>query len=283
MSEELEFLSDLIADNLEDSSKIDELGYGLKMLERSDKELNKSTLYSVTGEELEENLYKNLYYSLENTGVIEDQNIDRYALDMVLESAKLKTESTENKENNLVATIPDAEDSIDSSKYNSLLLNLRELIERSEKKLILMNPFFTENIASRLKTPLKNAAKNDVEIHIVTRYLTYTENEKNKNFVRTIFEDEDIRQQTKLFEYKEWEKFGSTFHAKIMLSERSSGRDECYMGTANLTRTGLERNLEVGMIFRDENVTKISNLITSLMSSSLVNEVTYDEEKFRRY
>lgn len=76
--------------------------------------------------------------------------------------------------------------------------------------------------------------------------------------------------------------FGLVFHARITLSVWDSRRDECYMGTANLTWIELEGNLGVGIIFRDENVTKISNSITLLMSSSSMDEVNYGEEKFSR-
>jgi phosphatidylserine/phosphatidylglycerophosphate/cardiolipin synthase-like enzyme len=269
------YLAEFLAQHLEDESTIAATRDAVSLLYSSERDVTGANLSAVLGEGVPEEVCVNVVNALENVAVIsatEEAWIDRERLDRVTSCAELLTTREEPPENELVATIPEGETSIDQSDFSPLLLRLREIIQDAETDVFLVTPFFSSTIADRLINPLNSAAKRGVQINITTRYLTYGDRPYNRKFVRELYQHDAVQEATNLYEYvRDVDDLGGTVHAKMLLSDSSA----CYLGTANITHRGLRDNLELGVIFRDDSVAKFRDLADSLRRSSLMHQVEY--------
>lgn len=277
---ELPYLAELLATHLDSQDDIDTLRNGIDLLHHSRRSLTPDNLSQILEPDIEPEVCENILYALQNQDIVESDDLDAEALQMVTECAKVLLSRESSPANKIVATIPESETEIDESDFGSLLLELREVIDTAEDELFVMNPFFSEQVVDKLRGPLENAASRGVSITVVTRYLTYNEdNSYNENFLANLLSSESVRDRTSVYEYVEdVEKLGGTFHAKLVIADQSV----CYLGTANLTHRGLRDNLELGMILHDENVNKLHRMVSSLLNSSLIHRVVYDDGSFVR-
>lgn len=270
-------LAKLIANETESIQKIKFMERAVLMLESSSKEFKVENYLDLTGDEIGKELAENVFLGLENRKILEDQELNKEKFDMLFESARFFSKRERPPENELVANIPSDENLSLSKEFGNLPSRLRELFYSAEKRIVIINPFFSSMIIDKIIPSLRKAAKNGATIIIITRYLTYEVVEKpyNSRFIQNLLDDEDIKQAVRLYEYTNDEE--STFHAKMIIADNSA-----YLGTANLTHRGLEDNLELGMIFRDETVSKLTKLVRSIMSSDLLHEVEFRNEEFSR-
>jgi phosphatidylserine/phosphatidylglycerophosphate/cardiolipin synthase-like enzyme len=270
-------LAKLIAKETEEIQEIKFMERAFLMLESSKKDFAVKNYLELTDDEIGKELARNVFLGLENRGILQGQEIDEEEFNLLFESARFFSKKEEAPENELAANIPSDEDLSLSKDFGNLPSKLRELFYSADRRIVIINPFFSSMIIDKIKPSLKEAAKNGASIIIITRYLTYETDDKpyNSRFVRNLLEEEEIRESVRLYEYTNDK--DSTFHAKMVLADNKS-----YLGTANLTHKGLEDNLELGMIFRDETVSKLAKLVRSIMSSDLLHEVDFKDEKFSR-
>jgi len=273
------YVADYLSTHFPGSETIAAVSDGVLLLDRTGREITGPALAAVLGDGIDERVCTNTVAALETEGVVSDGNVDRSRLRRITNCAELLSARPQQPENELVATIPDGETSIDETDFGPLLLRLRDLINDAESELFLVTPFFSSTIADRLLNPLENAATRGVSITITTRYLTYGNTAYNRNFVGEAMQTEPIREATSLYEYvRDVDDLGGTVHAKMLLSDDRS----CYLGTANITHRGLRDNLELGVIFRDNSVRQFRSLADSLRRSSFMTRVWYQDGDFSR-
>lgn len=275
------YLAELFAEHFADAATIGVLRDGVSLLAHTDGDVTPERLATVTDGHLSEAQCENAIVALKNAGVLHsvDGAVARERLDRITRAAELLTERSPPAENELVATIPEAETSIEERHFGPLLLRLRQLVEDATEDIFLVTPFFSDTIADKLVNPLNDAARRGVGITITTRYLTYGEKDYNRDFVQTLFEREAIRDRTTLYEYvRDVDDLGGTVHAKMLVVDN----DVCYLGTANITHRGLRDNLELGVILRDDSVTKLRELADSLRRSDLMHHVQYSDGNFEQ-
>jgi len=273
------YLAELFAEHLDDADSVGALRDAISLLVRTADGATPRHLAAVLDGHLSEGQCRNAVLALENASILtgDGRTLDRERLTRVTHTAQLLTERTPPPDNELVATIPEGEASIEERHFGPLLLRLRELVGEAEDDIFLVTPFFSDEIADRLVNPLAAAADRGVDITITTRYLTYGDKTYNRDFVRELFDREAIREQTDLYEYvRDVNDLGGTVHAKLLVVDRQG----CYLGTANLTHRGLRDNLELGIILRDETVAKLRDLADSLRRSSFMHRVLYGDGTF---
>jgi len=274
-------VAQVLASAVETDDHLDALEASIKLIAHSDRTFARDTVADLLSPDFDRTASEGIHDILVHQNIVDDDYLDESTLRTVVEGAKVILERGDVPENELVATIPREETAIDESAFGNLLYQLRDLIASAEREIIIMNPFFSEQIVDRISSPLQSAAERGVSITIITRSLTYDDhNEYNREAIKNLFQNAEIADQTRLYEYVEdTEDLGGTFHAKMVLADNT----RCYLGTANLTHRGLRDNLELGLIFYDDNIEKLRKLIRSLTRSDLLHSVRFTGTDFERH
>jgi phosphatidylserine/phosphatidylglycerophosphate/cardiolipin synthase-like enzyme len=214
---------------------------------------------------------RNVVFELRATDILTEDALDADAMRAVFSGAELLATEPDIPPNTFVATLPEADDALDDVRFAPLLSGTIELIQSAEEEVVLMSPFLSEEGFERLQGALRTASGNGATIVLITNSLTYGSDEYNRTFARRLLDDHRLAPVTKCYEYIDHDTW-TTFHAKIITVD---GRT-AYLGTANLTHTGLTENLELGVIFRDDTAARLSGLVRALRQSRFTHEVTPD-------
>lgn len=256
---------------------LDGVRASLEYLYYADRDVRPDSLREVAPCDLSTTAAENIVYQLLMKDILDDDHLHVEALRSVFIGAHLLSAQEEPPENTIVATIPYNDPALDPGMFEPLHGNLLNLIRSAEDELVLMSPFLSKRAYERLRPALHTAADNGASITLITRSLTYGNKHYNREFVRAVHNDERLAPQTTTYEYIDDETW-TTFHAKIAVADGH----RAYLGTANLTHTGLGDNLELGVIFRDDTAARLDALVGSLRQSKFFYEVSVYNESFRR-
>jgi phosphatidylserine/phosphatidylglycerophosphate/cardiolipin synthase-like enzyme len=270
-------LADLISQEVNSKKEINSLERALMFLESSKKDMSPKNYVELLNEDVNPKLSRNIYFEMENKEVIDNDSVAKNKANRLFECSRILLNRDSEPENQLLATIPQEENLYNSKDFGRLTLELKDIISSAEHRIIIMNPFFSSLALDQIRPALSRAVKNGATIEIITRYLTYktAENQYNSRFIRNLLEETEIADEITLYEYTDDE--NTTFHAKMAIAD-----DKAYLGTANLTHKGLGDNLELGIIFRDQTVTKLSKLVEAVKKSDLLHTVKMKEGEFER-
>jgi phosphatidylserine/phosphatidylglycerophosphate/cardiolipin synthase-like enzyme len=257
--------------------ELDGVRASLEFLYYTDREVSPDALRDIAPCDLSASAVEDIVFQLAVEGIVDETRLDKVALREVFIGAKLVAAQETPPENTVVATIPYDDSELDPEMFAPLHGNLLELIRSANDRLVLMSPFLSKRAYERLRPALHTAADNGAAVTVVTRYLTYGDEDYNREFVRTIENDSLLASQTTSYEYIDDDTW-TTFHAKIVIADGT----QAYLGTANLTHRGLKDNLELGVIFEDKIAERISLLVQSLMNSPLLHRVVQDNSEFVR-
>ncbi len=257
---------------------LDGVRASLEYLHHTDRAVRPDSLREIAPCDLSTTAAENIVYQLAIENILDDDHLHAEALRSVFVGARLLTAQEEPPENTIVATIPYDDPALDPGMFEPLHGNLLNLIRSAEDNLVLMSPFLSERAYERLRPALHTAADNGANITLITRSLTYGNKDYNREFARSVRDDDRLAPYTTTYEYIDDETW-TTFHAKIVVAD---GR-RAYLGTANLTHTGLGDNLELGVIFRDDTAARLDALVGNLRQSEFFYEVSASGESFRRH
>lgn len=199
MSDEY-YLADLFAEHLTEPATVAAVREAVTLLETTDRPVTAASLTAILGDSVDDRTCENVVHALENTGIVatvdqpegQTTTVDRDRLARVTYCAEVLAARERPPENELVATIPEDEETIKERHFGLLLLRLRELINDAERDVFLITPFFSETIADRLVNPLEAAASRGVNVTITTRYLTYGDVDYNREFLRELLSRDAI-------------------------------------------------------------------------------------------
>lgn len=241
-----------------------------------------STLAELTPELASAREYRELLYLLEEAGGIDDNGAAVTELRAIFDTARVFAERGPLPTNHVVANTPLDDDDVGDS-IGSLVVNLLDLIQQAESELVILNPFFTEEGYDQIGAPIGNATARGVDVTIITKSLTYGGSTQNERVVRQLFQEDDtVRSNLTLYEYvlddDPDEEYPPTIHAKLTIADG----ERAYLGTANMTHRGLVENLEVGVIFQDDTVGDLTELVQDLLSSEYLHPVDYTSSGFQR-
>jgi phosphatidylserine/phosphatidylglycerophosphate/cardiolipin synthase-like enzyme len=145
-----------------------------------------------------------------------------------------------------------------------------ELLSTARERLLLVAPYLSTAGMKRLRGPLAAAAGTGAWIRLVTGDL---DDSMTRNFqaINALVADSDgalIRSRLRVL----CAATGSMgfIHAKLIVADRSRG----YLGSANLSAGGLDRNFEVGVALGADQAVAIERLIDCLEAGGLISDVT---------
>lgn len=256
---------------------LDGVRASLEYLHHADREVTPEELRDLAPCDLSTTDAENIVYQLAVEGVFDDDSLNVDALRASFIGARLLAAQDDPPENMVVATIPSDDRALDPGMFEPLHGNLLELIRSADDDLVLMSPFLSEQAYERLRPALITAADNGADITLITRYLTYGDEDFNREFARGVDANRRLAPATTLYEYIDDETW-TTFHAKVVIADGV----RAYLGTANLTHKGLGSNLELGVIFRDDTAARLDALVENLRQSDFFHEVSSSEESFHR-
>jgi phosphatidylserine/phosphatidylglycerophosphate/cardiolipin synthase-like enzyme len=159
------------------------------------------------------------------------------------------------------------------SQFADLDHLLSEIIVRARQRLLVVAPYLSVPGVTRLKGPFAAAAANGAWIRLVTSGLKDGRccNAKALNFLVDDGGDgEIVRKRLRVLCPKDTTEF--FIHAKLVVADGAIG----YLGSANLSDGGLEKNFEVGVALSSDQATTFERLIDHFEASGLVADVTRD-------
>lgn len=255
---------------------LDSVRTTLEYLYYGDRNVTPETLRDAAHHNISTTEAEDIVYQLAVENILTQDHLNESALHSVFTGARLLSAQTPNPENSIVATIPD-DDALDAWMFEALHGSLLEVIRSAEDTLVLMSPFLSEDAYDRLRPALITAVDNGADIMLITRYLTYGDEDYNREFVHSVLDNNRLAHHVTTYEYID-DSTWTTFHAKVVISDR----DRAYLGTANLTHKGLGSNLELGVIFRDETVPRLVELVEALRRSEYFHEICLGTDRFYR-
>lgn len=270
-------LAEYLADHLSTRNEIRILEQGLQLLNRSSRPINPDNVVELTDSDLNSDVVRNFVIELERQGIL-GEALDQAELQIVTNTAIALIEHPPESPDKLVATIPNPEKVVDSTRFTPLLLGLRQLIKRAENRLILVSPFFHPRAIEKVSGPLGERVREGVNVDIVTRALTTDEpNFNNRQFLDRLLEDDMPMDGIRIYEYLD-DETGTTLHTKLLAVDGV----ECYLGSANITHYGLANNLEIGIICRGRTGSALAATAREITRSYSSHQVEYSEGKFQR-
>lgn len=273
--------ADLDADALLETARIisravpadalDGVRASLEYLHHADRDVTPDALRDVAPCDLSDTDAEDIVFQLAVEGIFDDSHLRVEGLRAAFVGARLLVAGDDPPENTIVATVPYDDPALDPGMFEPLHGNLLDLIRSADDDLMLMSPFLSQRAYERLRPALHTAADNGADITLITRYLTYGDEDYNREFARAVQDDDRLAPRTTNYEYIDDETW-TTFHAKVVIADGG----QAYLGTANLTHKGLGGNLELGVMFRDDTASRLAGLVASLRRSEFLHEVECD-------
>jgi len=165
----------------------------------------------------------------------------------------------------LVASYPSHGGYGEISRINgveSLYPMLCRLIITADRQILMANPFFDEAGADKILPYIKGAADRGVNIKIVSR----SPREGGARLWRKL--ENEIKEMGENCEVRYFGGFKGRrrfyLHAKFMVADGTMA----YVGSANITKTSLGDNAEVGIIFGGRKVSALGNFFKLLWDNS---------------
>ncbi len=147
--------------------------------------------------------------------------------------------------------------------FENTSLGMRRLIEEAKHEVYLVAPFLDRQGVEAILPSLEAAFRRGVRVFILARYLA-SGGANRRALDGLIAACERAAGVLSLFETEARED-APLVHAKIMVTD---GGKEAYIGSANLTASGMERTLEVGVFVRGGGARGVFELVAGLVEVS---------------
>lgn len=174
----------------------------------------------------------------------------------------------------LLATVPQyLSESMDMDQFEEIFSMIHKLITDSREEIIIVSPFFEEGGVNMLATTLQYATRRGVKVKIITRRTS-----DNTTIIKKLISsiDGSSRENLFIYEYKDkQERESFTFHAKVLVADKS----KAYLGSANFTQYGFERNIELGVLLKGKQVKPLYSLLNVMLSSRGCTPFFYENSK----
>ena len=157
------------------------------------------------------------------------------------------------------------------SKFRDLDELIRDLVASATSRLIIVSPYLSPAGMSALKSGIAISATKGAWIRIVTTGLERPEglNRQAINVLMQGIEGDAIKKRTRLLTGSEQETL-SFLHAKVIVADGARG----YLGSANLSRGGLENNFEVGTALTNQQAQALDELVAFFEAENFLVDQT---------
>jgi phosphatidylserine/phosphatidylglycerophosphate/cardiolipin synthase-like enzyme len=156
------------------------------------------------------------------------------------------------------------------NEFGDLDYFITELLSKARERLLLVAPYLSTIGMKRLRGPIASAAASGAWIRLVTGDLhdSSTWNYKSVNTLIAGMEGQIIRSRLRVLCAAP----GSLgfIHAKLIIADHSRG----YLGSANLSGGGLDKNFEVGVALAPDQAGALERLVDSFEAEGLISDVT---------
>lgn len=139
----------------------------------------------------------------------------------------------------------------------SLLWNYMNMISESRKRVRILNPFFSEDVAGILRDFLPPAIMRGACVEIISRDILKGE---NRNSLRTIMSNLPAQARRRIRIYEFPRELGY-LHAKVLTIDSV----KAYIGSANLTDISVRNSFELGVVITGDGVREIDSIIDILI------------------
>lgn len=145
---------------------------------------------------------------------------------------------------------------------------LTQLIANSKTSILIASPFFQTYNGIELD-PLINALKNALDRNVILKVISTREGiGVLKKWIKDIFLQGNFRLYRPKPNVEDDSLLGS--HAKVLIVDNM----HVYIGSANLTRSGLTGNLEIGILLKGTIASKVSKLWNHLIEKGFLVELS---------
>lgn len=145
---------------------------------------------------------------------------------------------------------------------------VRTVCSAARSDLILVAPYLSSAGLESLRSPIARSAQQGAWIRLVTGDLDQR-NGANQKALRSLVSGKDgeiIKGRLRVLTATE--KLPALIHAKIILADQKQG----YLGSANLSRSALDRNFELGVALSTAQVKSLHSLISLLEARGLLQD-----------
>jgi phosphatidylserine/phosphatidylglycerophosphate/cardiolipin synthase-like enzyme len=156
------------------------------------------------------------------------------------------------------------------TRFRNLDHFVRELIASAKFRLVIVVPYLSPAGVSSLRSAMAVAVQNGAWIRILTGELNDTEG-WNRRALRDLVEGVEgalIRNRIRILTGTQ--ALPILFHAKLIIADGERG----YLGSANLTGSGLSKNFEVGTALGMSQAEALDTLVSFFEAQGLIEDCT---------
>jgi phosphatidylserine/phosphatidylglycerophosphate/cardiolipin synthase-like enzyme len=156
------------------------------------------------------------------------------------------------------------------ARFRDLDEFLRTLASSAHQRLVLVAPYLSEGGMIGLRSAIAVSAQRGAWVLLITSDLDECE-ALNRHAVSSLLEGSDgVLIRNRLRVLKVAKGLSGTFHAKFMLVDKQRG----YLGSANFSLNGLERNFELGTALSEIEASTLDEMITYLEAAGELQDCT---------
>lgn len=156
------------------------------------------------------------------------------------------------------------------SRFRDLDHFIRDLLSSASSSLVIVAPYLSPAGMVGLRAPLAVSAQRGAWIRLVTGELSDPDSWNRRALHALVegVEGEIIRARLRVLTGSS--AFPMLLHAKVIIVDRARG----YLGSANLSRSAMETNLEVGIALHQVQADALDGLVSFLEAQQLLEECT---------
>lgn len=155
-------------------------------------------------------------------------------------------------------------------QFSDLDYFLTELIASAKSRLVMMAPYLSPTGMSRLQGAIALAAQRGAWIRLVTTDINDA-NSWNRRAIATLIEGSEgafIRRRIRILGGSD--EFPAFVHAKVIVADGA----RAYLGSANLSSGGLDRNFELGVSLMPDQAASLERLIDFFEAQGFLLDMT---------
>ena len=158
------------------------------------------------------------------------------------------------------------------SRFRDLDDYLRTLASSAKSRLLMVSPYLSASGMGSLRGAIATSAQRGAWIRLVTSDLDRS-GTTNRRAIAALLKGEDgdlIRERLRVLKVSRSALLNGLIHAKCIVVDGKRG----YLGSANFSTRGLERNLELGVALSTEEAAALDELMTRLEAHGDLDDCT---------
>ena len=156
------------------------------------------------------------------------------------------------------------------SQFRDLDQFVRSLCSSATEQIVMVAPYLSVMGMKSLRASLATSAQRGAWIRLLTSNLKEARGWNRKAITALVEDDDGALVRSRLRILAPTENLPALIHAKIILTDHRRG----YLGSANLSRSAMDLNLEVGLSLAPAQVGALESLISLLEAQNFVVDYT---------